>query len=64
VPSKVTITDDGKKKVILKVNGLKITKGSKVLIQTGGGGGFGPPNKRNSDSLKNDLIDGYITNTT
>jgi len=46
---------------ILKVNALPLPRGSRVRIQTGGGGGFGDPAERDPESIRDDLENGYIT---
>lgn len=46
---------------ILKVNRLPLPRGSSVVVQTGGGGGFGDPAERDAEALERDLADGYVT---
>ncbi len=38
-----------------------IPKGSTLDLHTGGGGGFGPTNKRDPKAIKNDIVEGYIS---
>ncbi|MBM3678606.1 MAG: hydantoinase B/oxoprolinase family protein [Actinobacteria bacterium] len=47
---------------ILKVNRLPLPRGSRVLVQTGGGGGFGDPAERDPEAVRNDVADGYVSN--
>ena len=35
--------------------------GDKLTMRFGGGGGYGPPEKRDPDAIRNDLRNGYIT---
>jgi N-methylhydantoinase B len=49
---------------ILKVNRLSLPCGSRVVVSTGGGGGFGDPAERSSEALERDLVDGYLTSRT
>ncbi len=35
--------------------------GDKVVLETGGGGGWGPPEERSIDLIRRDLTRGYIT---
>jgi N-methylhydantoinase B len=49
---------------ILKVNRLSLPRGSKVVVSTGGGGGYGDPAERASEALERDLLDGYMTTPT
>nr|WP_141991501.1 hydantoinase B/oxoprolinase family protein [Rhodoglobus vestalii] len=60
-PTDVVIDRGGGEEHILKVNALPLPKGSQVRIQTGGGGGYGDPGKRNPEALKEDLLNGYVT---
>jgi N-methylhydantoinase B len=46
---------------ILKVNRLPLPRGSRILVQTGGGGGFGDPAERDPEAVENDLADGYVS---
>jgi N-methylhydantoinase B len=46
---------------ILKVNRLPLPRGARVVIRTGGGGGFGVPAERDGEALERDLLDGYVT---
>jgi N-methylhydantoinase B len=45
----------------LKANGLSIDPGTLVTIETGGGGGYGPPRERARDSVCADVLDGFIS---
>ena len=46
---------------LLKVNALPLEAGSVVVLQTGGGGGFGEPRERDQDDVRADVVDGYVT---
>jgi len=46
---------------ILKANALPLPKGSRIRIQTGGGGGYGDPAERDPAAVAADLADGYLT---
>lgn len=59
-PPEVTVLSNNKKESMLKVNAKPITKGDRIIAETGGGGGFGHPFDRSIDRVKNDVIDGYI----
>ncbi|MEX1135142.1 MAG: hydantoinase B/oxoprolinase family protein [Acidimicrobiia bacterium] len=43
--------------------GISIQSGSQVRIQSAGGGGWGRPADRNPLSVRNDLLNGYVTKT-
>ena len=40
---------------IPKISGFKLHKGDKITFMTGGGGGYGDPQLRDSNLIKNDL---------
>jgi N-methylhydantoinase B len=46
---------------VLKVNALPLEAGSVVVLETGGGGGFGDPLERDSERVRVDVVDGYVT---
>ena len=41
--------------------GIDVLPGGKVHVDAPGSGGFGPPNERDRDRLREDLRDGYVT---
>ncbi len=49
---------------LLKVNRLPLPRGSRIIVRTGGGGGYGDPDERSPDALERDLLDGYVTSQT
>jgi N-methylhydantoinase B len=57
----VTITSaDGSTKSALKEN-IQLEAGDRVLVETGGGGGFGDPRERRPERLRDDLRQGYVS---
>jgi N-methylhydantoinase B len=46
-----------------KFYNLALKAGDVLIIETGGGGGFGDPQSRSPDALARDLRDGYVTRT-
>lgn len=46
---------------LLKVNGVKMQKGTVIRSRTGGGGGFGEARRRDPAAVREDVIDGYVT---
>lgn len=46
---------------LLKANSRKIRKGDIVRCESGGGGGFGNPNDRNSEAIYNDVAAGILS---
>jgi N-methylhydantoinase B len=61
VPTDVVVDRGNGEEHILKVNALPLPRGSRVRIQTGGGGGYGDPVLRDPQLIEQDLLDGYIT---
>ena len=55
------INDDGTKKSIPKATRVLIKKGNKVLIQNGGGGGYGHPSERQKEKVLDDYKQEYIS---
>jgi N-methylhydantoinase B len=46
---------------MLKVNALPLSDGSVVRLESGGGGGFGPPWERDPERVRIDVIDRYVS---
>ena len=44
-----------------KAKGYRLNPGDRVVLETGGGGGYGPPEERSEDLIRRDLQRGYIT---
>jgi len=44
-----------------KIRGAKLEPGDAFILRSGGGGGFGPPQERSVDSVRNDLVEGYVS---
>jgi len=58
----VTVTyPDGNERRFGKVTGLRVPKGTKVKLATGGGGGYGLPADRDRRAIQSDIADGYIS---
>lgn len=52
---------DGRQQDFLKINGIKVGKGTVIRSVTGGGGGYGDPFKRDPNAVLKDVIDGYVS---
>lgn len=52
---------DGTSGALLKAAGVTADHGTRVMVRTGGGGGFGDPRLRPADEIEADFADGYIT---
>ena len=55
------VNDEGDKKSIPKATRVLIKKGSRVLIQNGGGGGYGSPSQRKKEKVLDDFKQEYIS---
>ena len=47
--------------LVSKLNGLKITRGQRLRLETPGGGGWGPPAERSAAAVDRDQALGYVT---
>jgi len=62
--NEVTVRIDGQVQTDLpnaKVLSQRLKPGDALIIRTGGGGGFGPPEKRDPVRVANDLRQGYVS---
>ncbi len=51
---------DGRCEVLAsKVSGIKLSPGDTIVLQTAGGGGYGPPQARDPARVATDRADGY-----
>jgi len=52
---------EGAPDVVYKSESYALAPGDVVVVETGGGGGYGPPQERSRDAVARDLLRGYIT---
>jgi N-methylhydantoinase B len=45
---------------VTKANAMRLPRGARVRVMTGGGGGYGPPAERPAEAVAADLEDGYV----
>jgi N-methylhydantoinase B/oxoprolinase/acetone carboxylase alpha subunit len=46
-----------------KFSNLPLEQGEQLIVDAGGGGGYGPPSEREADSIRRDLEFGYVTSS-
>lgn len=52
---------DGQVTEYAKVTGARVPRGTQIVVQTGGGAGWGPPSERSRDEVERDLRFGYVS---
>ncbi len=60
-PNVIVERPDGGTDEYLKVNGVKLTKGTVITSLTGGGGGYGNVLERDPNAVLRDVEDGYVS---
>ncbi len=59
--TETTLSVNGEKVPVMKVNQRPAPAGARIHIATGGGGGFGDPAERDPELHGSDLVDGYVS---
>ena len=58
----VVIEEPGREPVhCLKVNSMPLAAGTAITSRTGGGGGYGPAAERDPQAVRQDLVDGFVS---
>jgi N-methylhydantoinase B len=60
VPTSGEVEVDGETRVVTKANAMRLARGARVRVMTGGGGGYGPSAERPAAEVADDLADGYV----
>ena len=60
-PPEVEVVRGGETTVLLKTNMMLLHRGDRVTTRTGGGGGYGDPERRASESVQADVLDGFVS---
>jgi N-methylhydantoinase B len=63
LPGRFVLVDaaTGETRAIGKEKGLELAAGDLVWVETGGGGGYGPPSGRALTAIQRDLDAGYVS---
>lgn len=65
LPNRVTVQEVGQAEVTTfpngKVDGFRLEAGDVVIVETGGGGGYGDPSMRQAEKVVQDVERGYIS---
>ena len=63
MPGRFTLVPAGNttEQSVEKENAYQLNPGDLVCVETGGGGGYGPPAKRSLDLIARDLDAGYVS---
>jgi N-methylhydantoinase B len=61
-PGRVTVLRaSGETEIMCKAQGSALVAGDRVILETGGGGGWGPPGERAVSLIQRDVERGYVT---
>ncbi|HXP92307.1 MAG TPA: hydantoinase B/oxoprolinase family protein [Candidatus Binatia bacterium] len=63
VPGRITVYKKGasEPEVLFKIEDYLLEEGDVIVLETGGGGGYGPPEERARELVERDLSRGYIS---
>ena len=61
-PGQITVVKkSGEKEIIYKSKAYPLEPGDMIIVETGGGGGYGPPSERPRELVERDLRRGYVS---
>lgn len=52
---------NGERRMVLKASALQFRPGDRYHVHTGGGGGYGPPQERDPQTVRDDVAQGYVS---
>jgi N-methylhydantoinase B len=55
------VKKSGETEILYKSKAYPLEPGDRIIVETGGGGGYGPPRERSLQSIERDFIRGYIS---
>ena len=55
------VKKSGEKEIIYKSKAYPLEPGDMIIVETGGGGGYGPPSERPRELVERDLRRGYVS---
>jgi N-methylhydantoinase B len=55
------VKKSGAKEIIHKTKGYPLEPGDEIIVETGGGGGYGPTSERPRELIERDLRRGYLS---
>lgn len=63
VPGKISVWKGGagEPEILYKIEDYRLDAGDIVQLETGGGGGYGPPSERARELVERDVLRGYVT---
>ena len=61
-PGRITVVKkSGEREIIYKSKAYPLEPGDMIIVETGGGGGYGPPSERPRELVERDLRRGYVS---
>jgi N-methylhydantoinase B len=55
------VKKSGETEIVYKSKGYPLQPGDQIIVETGGGGGYGPPSERSRELIERDLRRGYVS---
>ena len=55
------VKKSGEREIVYKSKGYPLQPGDEIIVETGGGGGYGAPTERVRELIERDLRRGYVS---